>query len=131
MSSADSSWTYKVRLRIFKFIALATCIFICHSARAATGEELFRQCSDPMKEKACKAYINGVADGVTTFTVTVQLLHPKDPSYPRLFCTEAVAPEELVRATRKYLANHPETRHFGAASQVMLALQQAFPCRNQ
>lgn len=120
-----------MRLSRFNFIALAVCIFMCQSARAATGEELFRQCSDPMKEKECKAYVNGVADGVTTFTVTVQLLHPNDPSYPRLFCTETVTPEELVRATRKYLASHPKTRQFGAASQVMLALQQAFPCRSQ
>lgn len=120
-----------MRASIFKFIGLAVCAFMCQSARAATGEELFRQCSDPMKEKGCEAYINGIADGVTTFTVTVQLLHPGDSSYPRMFCTDTVTPEELVRATREYLANHPETRHFGAASQVILALQQAFPCRSQ
>jgi len=95
---------------------------------AFTGEELFNECSDAAKEKQCEAYVRGVADGVTTLTVTAGILHPDSQLYPRLFCVEDVTSDELVRAVRRYLTDNPSTRHFNAASQVILALQGSFPC---
>jgi hypothetical protein len=100
-------------------------------AWALTGEQLFQQCSaaDSADRKQCESYIAGVVDGINTLTASMKLLHPSGPEYPKLFC---VAPSEpinrLVDAVTGYLSRNPSDRHFGAASEVLLALQEAFPC---
>jgi len=35
---------------------------------------------------------------------------------------------QIIDVVKKYLENNPENRHYGAASSVVLALRQAFPC---
>ncbi len=114
-------------------MAMALCLSIAvgSSAFALTGDELLAQCSgklDTAKEKECESYIVGVTDGVATLSTSMRLLHPDSDAYPKLFCAETATPEQLMRATRAYLLKNPSTRRFNAASEVMLALQQAFPC---
>jgi hypothetical protein len=60
---------------------------------------------------------------------SMRILHPGDNRYPQLFCGANVAsPNDLVAAAMSYLRSHPESRHFGAASEVLLSLKQAYPC---
>jgi len=100
-------------------------------AFALTGNDLLAQCvggSDTAELKQCQNYILGVVDGVKTLGTSMRLLHPGSVSYPKLFCADNATPDELIGATKAYLLKNPNSRQFNAASEVMLALRQAFPC---
>ena len=63
-------------------------------------------------------YVVGVADRVGS-----------DPRSWSLICPEEhVTQGQMVKVVQKYLEDHPETLHFRAASLVVSALHQAFPC---
>jgi hypothetical protein len=98
---------------------------------ALTGDQLLQRCAmtDGPDRKQCESYIAGVVDGVNTLTTSMKLLHPGGPDYPKLFCVTSLAPiKSLVDATTGYLSRNPGSRHYDAASEVLLALQEAFPC---
>lgn len=41
-----------------------------------------------------------------------------------------VTVQEVVDVVKKYLTNHPETRHYPAYSIILVALDRAFPCKS-
>jgi hypothetical protein len=100
-------------------------------ALALTGDELLERCNTngSPERKLCEGYIAGVADTANTLTMSMTLLHPGEPEYPKLFCVASSEPiKNLVDATTGYLSRNPGSRHYGAASEVLLALKEAFPC---
>lgn len=98
-------------------------------AFALTGDQLLHNCSTAAgssAHKQCQSYISGVVDGINTLTTSMKLLHPE---YPKLFCvTSSVSMKSLVSAVAHYLVRNPGKGHYGAASEVVLALEGAFPC---
>jgi hypothetical protein len=102
------------------------------SAAPLTGEELLKLCSSHTAtpdRSLCEGFVTGVEAGVDTFTTGMRILHPGGNMFPALFCGANLASSDnLVAAAVSYLRHHPDTKHFGAASEVMLGLEQAFPC---
>jgi len=97
-----------------------------------TGTELLSECSaapDSAVDKQCVSYIAGVVDGIDTLLTSLRLLHPFNDAYPTLYCLPpATSAKDLVAPIVDYLRNHAATRHYGASSEVLLALKQAYPC---
>lgn len=97
-----------------------------------TGTELLAECSaapGSAAHKQCVSYIAGVVDGIDTLITSLRLLHPFNNAYPQLYCLPpGTAATTLVLPTVDYLQKHPATRQYGASSEVLLALKQAFPC---
>jgi hypothetical protein len=107
-------------------------VFTPLSAFALRGDQLLQSCTktvESAEHHQCEGYIAGVVEGINTLATSMKLLHPGGAEYPKLFC---VAPSEpiknLVDATTRYLSRNPGSGHYGAASEVLLALQAAFPC---
>jgi hypothetical protein len=48
---------------------------------------------------------------------------------PSVCLPKDIAPEQVRDVVVQYLTAHPETRHVAAASQALLALEAAFPCK--
>jgi len=101
-------------------------------AHAVTGEELLAQCSAPAGSSdrwRCEGYVQGVANGATMLAISMRQIHPGSDKFPLLFCVASTVPaEQLVSAAINYLKSNPGSRHYDAASELLLAFQQAFPC---
>jgi Rap1a immunity proteins len=91
------------------------------------GNELYHDCSEENSDKPqgqqmymlCLGYISGIADGIETAEIGNR----------HLVCAPGEATVgQLVDIVKKYLHDHPETRHRAAGVLVFLALVQAFPC---
>jgi hypothetical protein len=108
-------------------------MLISPSVFALTGNELLKQCSAATAStgrKQCESYVDGVVSGINTLTTSMRILHPGSGSYPQLFCVPRfTATNDLVAATVSYLKQHTENQHYDASSEVLLALQQAYPCK--
>lgn len=103
------------------------------SGLALSGAELLKQCSSspqsPQRVR-CEGYVAGVASAVDTLTTSMRLLYPRSSDYPRVICGTRVASNtSLVSATVSYLRSHTNSQRFGAASEVLLALERAYPCK--
>lgn len=109
-------------------------ILLSMPAAALTGDDLLKQCSaepNSVERKQCESYIEGVVSGINTLTISERLLHPGIDSYPQLFCVPRfTGTKDLVAATVNYLEHHADTRHYDASSEILLALQQACPCKS-
>lgn len=109
-------------------------IFAMVPAGAAnlTGTELLAECSedpDGAAHKQCVSYTAGVVDGIDTLMTSLRLLHPFNSAYPQWYCLPPrTVATSLVAPTVDYLVKHPATRQYGASSEVLLALEQAYPC---
>jgi hypothetical protein len=98
------------------------------SARLLDGNALYKLCTttdqDPsrfQKLSQCQGYVNGVSDAEENF---VQL-----NVTPRTVCYgHGVKSGQIKDVTVKYLAGHPQWRRLNAASAVLKALEDAFPC---
>lgn len=127
--------------KIHAGLCVSICVFIAMltsrrtAAAEITGADLLAAClSAPrsVTRERCESYIAGVLDGVDTFLTSLRLLHPGSNAYPSLYCVPPVATKkDLVDATVDYLTKHAVKRHFGASSEVLLAMEQAFPCGNR
>jgi hypothetical protein len=119
-------------------ICVSICVFVAMFASQRTiaaeltGAELLEAClSAPQSvtRERCESYIAGVFDGIDTFLTSLRLLHPGSDAYPSLYCVPpSTTNKDLVDATVEYLTKHPSTRHFGASSEILLAVEQAYPC---
>ena len=100
---------------------------------ALTGDELLSQCSataNTPERKQCESYVDGVLSGINTLITSMRILHPGSSSYPQLFCVPRfTATKDLVAATVSYLKHHIESQRYDASSEILLALQQAYPCK--
>jgi Rap1a immunity proteins len=114
-------------------VLLAVCAPQLAGATNLTGAALLKECSSPsdsISHKQCESYIAGVVDGADTLMTSMKLLHAGSKAYPRLYCVPHSTPaKDLVASTVDYLLKHPATRRYGASSEVLLALEQAYPCR--
>ena|SRR5580700_2062755 len=119
----------RMPIRLLLLLSLG---FSSHPAWALSGEQLLQSCSmvaGSTEHKQCESYIAGVVDGINTLVSSMKLLHPGGPEYPKLFCVTHPEPiKDLVDASTEYLSRNASSRHYDAASEVLLALQEAFPC---
>jgi len=124
----------RVGIFVSVFVFLAMCA-ASHRALAAemTGDRLLAACSSASHSttrEQCESYIAGVLDGIDTLLTSLRLRHPGSDAYPSLYCIpQSTTSKDLVDATVDYLMAHPSTRHFGASSEILLAVEQAYPCR--
>lgn len=113
-------------------VAITGSVLASPHAFAETGVQLLAQCSaaeSTMARSRCESYVSGVVDSIETLTSGMRLLGRGDGKYPRLFCIPGQAKvPALVSATVRYLVAHPRDQHFGAPSEIILALQVAYPC---
>ena len=87
------------------------------TALAIDGEELLQNCEAQEAGRSiyCTGYVAGIADAA----------REKAMACP----ADTASDSDLRNVALKYLHEHPESRQYGAASVVALALAQAFPCR--
>ena len=113
-------------------VLFAILLVLPAQASNVTGTELLAECSVSPRRVArirCDSYIAGVVDGVDALIVSLRLLHPLSGAYRRLYCLpRRAADKSLVSPIVHYLREHPSTRHYGASSEVLLALEQTYPC---
>jgi hypothetical protein len=85
-----------------------------HTALAIDGAELLQNCESQEAGRSiyCTGYVAGIA------------AREKAMACP----ADAASDSDLRDVALKYLHEHPESRQYGAASVVALALAQAFPC---
>jgi hypothetical protein len=77
------------------------------------GNDLFEDCSAP-KHVFCIGYVLGVADTLSELKVVCPPDHATS--------------EQFVAVAMNRFRDHPEMRHYSGASEIYLALKQAFPC---
>lgn len=87
-----------------------------------SANELKAKCttSDPANASYCFAYITGVYDTVVAYEAWLNL---------REFCVPYRTPQaDLRRTFMQYMASNPDKAGGEAASVVVVALKQAYPC---
>ena len=95
-----------------------------------SGNSLLQACTASEMEAVyyqymskCSSYISGAHDAYNL------VKSMKGPGY---FCSSTDLTLGQVRdVTIKFLKDHPELRHYGAANIVASALREAFPCATQ
>jgi len=105
-------------MRVRALIAAAVLLsFLSQPATSGfyTGNDLNAQCT--AKSAACFAYVEGIADA---------LVHDGNACIPPQLTGNKVA--DVVM---DFLGDHPELRPASAASICYIALQRAFPCKEQ
>jgi len=87
------------------------------SAAFLRGNQLYDRCTSQeiVKRLQCREYIAGMADAF---------------NWDKFVCGPDQASENQVRdVVVNYLRDHPEVRHYSAASIAREALGEAFPCK--
>jgi hypothetical protein len=88
-----------------------------------SGNDLWAQCSanDNFRRGVCMGFVTGIADATAGTAAGV----PR-----RMVCIPSqVTLQQTVDVVKGDLAQHPERRHYAAASIVADALAAAFPCK--
>jgi Rap1a immunity proteins len=95
------------------------------------GNKLFRDCEggdDPRKRQ--EGDPGGLSEWGAGFGFFMGVADALDGSS---FCLASgntgLTAEQVIDLVKLYLRAHPETRHYGAASQVENALKEKFPCK--
>jgi hypothetical protein len=89
------------------------------------GNKLFSDCTekDPVSDGLCSGYIIGVFDSHAAYLALLPY------GAINLFCPPQGAAAGQVRdIVVRYLETHPETLQYTAASEIIVALMDAFPC---
>jgi Rap1a immunity proteins len=99
---------------------------ITDAKAGTTASQLSRACAEyPSKTDRsvlCLSYISGVLDAYRTLN---QLVPPRG----RLFCiTSSATPQAIIPVVRDDLLRHPEKLSMQAASVVLDAISDTFPC---
>jgi hypothetical protein len=99
---------------------------ITDATAAATADQLSRTCAEyPSKTNdsvRCLSYISGVLDAYRTLNKLV-------PPRGRLFCiTSSATPQAIIQVVKDDLQRHPEKLSMQAASVVLDAISDTFPC---
>lgn len=80
-----------------------------------------------MQKSICPTYLVGVSDGFEVMAGSLGQMDEKGAKLP--FCKpKTFTVSQFQRVVTKYLKDHPEELHFGAAFLVFKALSEAFPC---
>ena len=85
------------------------------------GYDLLSKC-ESRPASACLGYIMGVAEAHDTIMVW-------ETNKPYICASDSVTAGQLERVVSRYLNAHPAELRFTAASTVMNALAEAFPCK--
>lgn len=96
-----------------------------------TGNELHEMCISTVtwQKSACMNYIVGAYDGQSsTHSIMTQIAADGIAAVLEMCVPLEVTRSQLRDVVAQHLAEHPETRHFTAASRVRKALNEAFPC---
>ncbi len=109
-------------------IALFASAFLLVSLPASafvTGNDLLGWCEGPGKvDEQCRFYIIGVADAHAADAVA--------HGFARGFCIPSeVKASQLQLVVSKWLKEHGKDLHFGAASLLLAALRDTFPCEKR
>ena len=91
-------------------------------ALSMTGDQLLEDCQSPLdaQQGICEGFIQGAADGLAVGMSRAKACWFKIPPN--------VDTQELVDATVRFLQVHPKERVEAAASIMLQALREAFPC---
>ncbi len=85
-----------------------------------TGSDLRRALNEPagLRSGVAFGYIQGVVN-------SMEVLYPNQP----LSCSpDGVTVGQMVDVVKRYLQNHPQTRHEPAVILIATAAREAFPC---
>ena len=115
-----------MKLTVIAAVGLVTGSTYANAGGFETGNDLFDYCQ--RREASCTAYVLGAVDG---FTYSDELHGQSEANHLTVFCTPDHANgAQLTDVFAKYLRDHPEKRHFAAASLILGAMMDAFPCPN-
>lgn len=93
------------------------------------GNMLWSWCGSTSSGEApvsCTTYIMGVSDGEANAIFVRQNMNQGIGPF---YCfPSGVTAAQIVDVARKYMAEHPEQREYGAANLVVMSLTYAFPC---
>jgi len=92
------------------------------------GNRLYSDCkneSDTMAQGFCVGYVSGLVDLDLVYASMIEGYRPQ-------YCLRSsVNPMQLKDLVIQYLEANPEQRQYPAASSVIMALKNAFPCPKQ
>ena len=123
-----SLWRGPMRTIIFVFLFSLSTINPIH---AFSGNSLAKYCASEGKENPfssnttlCIGLLHGYLEGLEYgFLITSTKM--------RLFCEpKEMTVKQLMKVFNKYLAEHPEKLHFEYGAQLIEAMREAFPCKN-
>jgi hypothetical protein len=103
-----------------------------HAQRVSrlTGAKLLQICQNPRGKVVCEAYINGVADGMTS--VQKQMSDTQGKAFAGSTCIpDATTSDQLHTTVTAYLSAHGDMLSKPAAVPTFEALHSAFPCKGQ
>jgi hypothetical protein len=109
-------------MRLMALVAgtlLLFCISQNVNAAFKTGKALYDDCTSDSRPKRtlCRGYVAGISDA----REELGLICP----------AKSVDVRQMIDVVVKYLSDHPEDRHYTASDKVGLALEKAFPCKEQ
>ena len=93
------------------------------SISGMTGNELLEYCENESvySQSLCNGFIDGAGDGFLSYALYIGRQLP--------FCyPEGATVRQMRRVIVKYLEEHPQDLHYGAADSAFIALEDAFPC---
>ena len=132
--SNNLSVAVNIMRKIFIVVLILTGL-ASHQANAATGmkgyfdgNNLYGDCkneSDTLAQGFCVGYVSGLVDLDLFYADMIEGYRPQ-------YCLRnAVNPMQLKELVIQYLEANPEQRQYPAASNVIMALKNAFPCPKQ
>ena len=84
-----------------------------------TGNKLYKDCAENYRH--CVGYVQGVVDGASAIMAELSMKTP-------ICFPNNVTSGQVTDIVIKYLKENPSARHYVAASNVMVAITNAFPC---
>ncbi|WP_323141310.1 Rap1a/Tai family immunity protein [Massilia phyllosphaerae] len=103
---------------LFSFCAAAS-----DESYISNGNAIYPYCSSSQlsTQMLCGSYVIGVVVGTKSQAAI-------DKSRPYFCIPEQVTHGQYVEVFTKYLADHPELRHYDTATLIFKSLNEAFPC---
>jgi hypothetical protein len=110
-------------------LALLTWPCVAHAGAFQSGNQLYEKCAaserDPnysQKFASCQGFVMAVLD-------TVDAVGSVTTALKGTYCVpDSVTTGQLVAVVTRFFEARPEQRHLSAASLVIVAIQQGFPC---
>ena len=98
-------------------------------AHYVTGNELYRACTTGSRD--CAGYVAGVLDAAAYFRVFSVMRHGQASDAVQACVPDPVPVVQVVDVVTDYLRTHPRERNSGAASLVLDAAREVWPCDTQ
>jgi len=109
--------------RVIVLLAVSLATALAQPSQSEKAEKLLQECTAPGEtaKLLCAAYINGFMDGIAMQSINNRryICWPKD----------GLSAFQAVRIVVKWLEDHPKNLNKSGRSEVMLALEDAFPCK--